>query len=117
MRMLVLHHEGAPVLVSSTPGPIKTRILEWPGDDADLWQVWSTPGDDSYMPASDITEQFALTWAMEFAFGDGIEPADFLAPFPAFVREVARDKLIAKWRAEMTSRPPVYLPNPLRKIA
>lgn len=117
MRNLVLHHEGAPLLVASTAGPIKKRILEYPEDDADLFRVWSCPtDDDSLMPALDITEQFALTWAMEFSFGDGIERADVLAPYPAFVREIAGDKLIAKWQAEIVAALPIT-PNPLKRHA
>jgi hypothetical protein len=112
MRSLVLLHEGAPMLVSIGASSIRKRILEMPDDDADLFAIWSVPSDDSLNLPADITEQFALTWAMEFEFGDGIEPAEFLSPFPAFVREIARDKLIAKWQAQI-----IDLPNPLRKAS
>lgn len=100
MRMLVLCHEGAPMLASVTPGPIKARILEWPIDDADLFQVWSVPADDSHAPAFDNTENFASEWAREFTWGDGIEPHDYLAPYPAFIREAIGAKLAEQWRAE-----------------
>src|SRR5690349_14015893 len=100
MRSLVLMHEGAPMLVSSTAGPIKRRILEMPEDDADLFTIWSVPTDDSMNLPADITEQFALTWAMEFQFGDGIERDEVLAPYPVFIREIAGDKLLAKWQAD-----------------
>jgi hypothetical protein len=112
MRSLVLLHEGAPMLISITASPIRKRILEMPDDDADCFTIWSVPADESLNLPADITAQFAETWAMEFEFGDGIEPAEYLAPFPAFVRELARDKLISKWQAQI-----IDLPNPLRKAS
>ena len=75
MRNLVLMHNGKPMMTSVTPGPIKARILEWPDDDADLWTVHEVPVDYSHLQPADITEQFALTWALEYRFGDGIERA------------------------------------------
>lgn len=116
MRSLVLLHEGAPVLVSVTATPIHKRILEMPGDDADLWSIWSVPTDDSLSPPADITEQFALTWALDYKFGNGIERDEILAPYPPFIREIAGDKLIAKWRAEVVAALPIT-PNPLRRRA
>lgn len=116
MRSLVLMHEGAPVLTSVTATRIRRRILEMPDDDADLWQIWSVPSDDSLNLPADITEQFALTWAMEFPFGDGIEVAEVLAPFPAFIREIAGEKLMAKWQASIVEALPI-LPNPINRHA
>lgn len=97
MRALVLHHEGAPLLVSFTAGPIKQRILELPPDDAELFQVWSVPTDETYAPAQDITVQFAKTWALECAFGPGTEPSEYLAPVPRFVEHNCRPELIRIW--------------------
>lgn len=117
MRSLVLLHEGAPTLVSVTAAAIKQRILEMPEDDADLWQVWSVPSDDSLAPAFDNTGQFALTWALEFEFGDGIEPHDYLAPFPAFIRLAVPDQLTRRWELWMAGRDQNFVPNPVRKVA
>lgn len=116
MRTLVLCHEGAPMAVDQFAGPLRRIILDHPDDDCDLWQVWSVPPHESHAVSEDITERFALDWAGEIindvGFSDGIEPHDYLAPFPAFVREVARDKLVAKWQAQI-----IDLPNPLRKAS
>lgn len=117
MRSLVLHHEGAPMLVSMTAGPIKARILEWPDDDADLFRVWSVPTDDSHTPAHDMTEQFAATWAKEFRFGLGIEPHDYLAPFPAFVRHHAERVLIGQWQSTVARADAEFIPNPMRRAS
>jgi hypothetical protein len=114
MRSLVLMHNGKPMLTSITAAPVKRRILEMPDDDADLFAVWSVPADDSLNLPADITEQFALTWAKEFRFGDGIEKAEVLAPFPAFIREIAGDKLLAKWQADIVAALPI-LPNPIKR--
>ena len=116
MRTLVLQHEGAPMRVSVSAADIKAEILAWPDDDADLWSVWEVWPPGSMTPSLDITEQFALTWAMEFTFGDGIERAEILAPFPAFIREIAGDKLVAKWQAEIVAALPI-IPNPLGRRA
>lgn len=116
MRTLVLMHNGKPMLTSITAGPVKRRILEMPDDDADLFAVWSCPTDDSLNLPADITQEFALTWAKEFRFGEGIEVADVLAPLPAFIRAVAGDKLIARWQAEIISALP-NLPNPIKRHA
>jgi hypothetical protein len=116
MRSLVLCHEGAPMAVDQFAGPLRRIILDHPDDDCDLWQVFEVAPAESLAPSREITKQFALDWASEIiaerGFGDGIEPHDYLAPFPAFVREAARDKLIAKWQAQI-----IDLPNPLRKAS
>ena len=116
MRYLVLCHEGAPMAVDTFPDPLRKIILDHPDDDAELWSIWETPPAGSLAPSIDITEQFALTWAMEFSFGDGIERSEVLAPFPAFVREIAGDKLLAKWQAEIVAALPIT-PNPLKRRA
>jgi hypothetical protein len=111
MRSLVLHHEGAPLLVASTAGPIKQRIGEYPPDDVELFRVWSVPtNDDSVMPAFDITEQFAKTWALECAFGPGTEPHEYLAPIPAFVREHAGAELIRIWQRRRAETDADFMP-------
>lgn len=120
MRSLVLCHEGAPLLIDTFIGPLRSRILEYPDDDADLWQIWSVPPADSHAPSEDITEAKALEWASEIiaarGFGDGIEPADVLSPFPAFVRAMVADQLLARWQAEIVAALPIT-PNPLRRSA
>jgi hypothetical protein len=78
------------MLVSITAGPLRDRIVEWPDDDADLWQVWEIPPMESMLPSSDITKQFAETWAKEFG----------AKPLPAFIAAHLEE-----------------LPNPLRKRA
>jgi len=103
-RNLVLLHDRRPMMTSITPGPIRARILEWPEDDADLFTVWSVPIDDSMAQPHDITQQFALDWAAQLQFGDGIEPHDYLAPIPAFVRHACGAKLDAIWRSRMEQR-------------
>lgn len=95
-------------------GPLRRVILDYPDDDADLWTIWEVPPSGSVASSCDITEQFAETWAMEFTFGDGIEKAEVLAPFPAFIREIAGDKLMAKWQAEIVAALPI-LPNPIKR--
>lgn len=117
MRTLVLLHDNRLMMASITAIPIRARILEWPEDDAELFAVWEVPTDYSHLPPADITEQFALTWALEYRFGDGIDVADVLAPFPAFIRVTVGDKLMAKWRADMTAHAPIELPNPLRRAS
>ena len=103
-RNLVLLHDRRPMMTSITPGPIRARILEWPEDDADLFTVWSVPIDDSMAQPHDITQQFALDWVAQLQFGDGIEPHDYLAPIPAFVRHACGAKLDAIWRSRMEQR-------------
>lgn len=78
MRYLVLCHEGAPMAVDISAGPLRKIILDHPDDDVDLWSVWQVQPAGSMQPPFEITEQFALTWAMEFPIGD---------PLPAFVSE------------------------------
>jgi hypothetical protein len=117
MRTLILMHNDKPMMASITAGPIRARILEWPDDDADLYRVWEVPTDYSHLPAGDITEQFAITWSMEFGFGDGIEPEDYLAPFPAFVRAAVRDKLARQWQRRMAEADPNFVPAVLRSVA
>ena len=102
MRRLVLQHNGKPMACEVTAGPIRSMILDYPGDDADLWQVWEVPPVERYSVSENITERFALDWATaiigERGFGDGIDPADYLAPFPAFVRHACGAKLVAMWQ-------------------
>ena len=104
MRQLVLHHEGAPLCCGITVGEIRKAILHYPDDDADLFQVWSVPTADSMSSAEEITERFALEWSKEFDFGDGIEPADYLARFPAFVRARVSDRLIELWNEQVNNQ-------------
>lgn len=109
MRSLVLHHEGAPLLVASTAGPIKKRIGEYPPDDVELFRVWSVPtDDDSMMPALDITEQFARTWAMELATGATLEA--HIAAAPAFVVHHARGDLVKLWLRRAAEADPQFIP-------
>ena len=115
-RRLVLMMSGVPMMQSLTAAPIKARILEWPDDDADLFQIWTVP-EFSHLPASEITCEFATTWAIEFSFGDGIEPEDYLAPFPAFVRIAAREKLIHLWQKRMAERDDGFIAAVLRSVA
>jgi hypothetical protein len=110
MRILVLHHEGAPLLASFTAGPIKERILELPPDDADLFAVFEVPTDGSMMPSRDITEQFAKTWAIECEFGAGAEPEVYLALCPAFVLHHCRDELIRIWQRRRAAADESFMP-------
>lgn len=111
MRSLVLHHEGAPLLVSSTAGPIKSRIAEYPPDDIELFRVWSVPTDDDSMaPAADITEQFARTWAIDCTFGPGSEPHEYLAAVPPFVVHHCRAELIRIWQRRRAQADEAFMP-------
>lgn len=116
-RRLILTFEGAPVCWGLTPGDIRARILEFFDDDADVLQVWEVPSHGIPSTGENISSRFAFDWARDFQFGDGIESRDYLAAFPAFVREHAREKLTARWEAWMAERDETFIPNPLRKRA
>jgi hypothetical protein len=100
-RRLVLCLEGSPLCWGLTAGDIRKRILEYPDDDVDRLQVWTVPSSGSMAVAEEITARFAGEWSKEFDFGDGIEPSDYLAPFPAFVREHAHLHLTRAWHAAL----------------
>lgn len=122
MRTLVLLHDNRLMMASITATPIRARILEWPEDDAELFAVSEVPTDYSHLPPADITEQFAMTWALEFQFGEGIEPHDYLAPFPAFIRANCEERLTTIWQRRMAQRAQAasegdFIPNPLREVA
>lgn len=102
---------------SITAGGIRRVILEWPTDDCDLFRVFSVPDENSTNPAEDITERFALEWAMEIQFAEGIEPHDYLAPFPAFVRANCEERLTTIWQRRMAEADRNYLPDPVRQVA
>lgn len=116
-RRLVLCHEGAPICWDITLGGIKNRILEYPDDDADLFQIWSVPSPARLNTAQDLTEQVAFGWAKEFEFADGDEPEMYLRFFPAFVRAAAREKLIALWQKSHAQQHEDFVPNPIRRSA
>lgn len=119
-RRLVLMMSGAPMMQSLTVTPIRVRILEWPDDDCDLFQVFTVP-EFSHTPAFDITEGFAENWGREIVndhgFGGGIEPEDYLAPLPAFVRTAAREKMVLLWQKRMAERDANFMPAVLRSVA
>lgn len=117
MRNLVLLHNGKVVMTSITAGPIKARIQEWPDDDVDLYQVYSAPVDYSHLPAFDDTESFAKTWAHEVEFCDGIEPHDYLAKVPPFVRHFAGATLTTLWQRWMAETDQSFIPGPIRQVA
>ncbi len=102
-RRLVLHHEGAPVAWALFAADIRQRILVFPDDHAGLLRVWTVPSHRALSAGEDITERFALEWSKEFDFSDGIEPSEYLARFPAFVREYAGDSLTKDWVAAIGS--------------
>lgn len=116
-RRLVLHVEGAPVCWDIGSSGIRNRILGYPDDFADMLKVWEVPSVALLVAAEDITERFAWDWSREFEFGDGIEPSDYLARFPAFVLEHVRIRLIQKWEAALAQRDSSFLPNPVRKAS
>lgn len=99
MWQFLLTHEGAPMLVSRQDTVIRKAILEWPDDDADLWQVFSVPSENNHAIARDVTKQFAKTWALDFDFLEGADP---LAAYPAFVREAIPELLAAQLRTRST---------------
>lgn len=103
-RRLLLHFQGAPVCWGLTAGDIRHRILEFPDDKADSLQVWEVPSHHLISGGEDITRRFARDWSKEFKFGDGLDPSEYLAPFPAFVREHAGDRLIEAWTAAIADR-------------
>lgn len=113
-RLLILHHEGAPVAWGTTMGEIRTYILDYPPDDAELFQVWSVPGTRRLSVANDMTKRFALEWSREFDFADGTEPETYLRFFPVFVRHHAGDALKSAWEAGRAKVDHDFLPNVLR---
>jgi hypothetical protein len=115
MRTLLVCREGAPLFTEITAGPIREFLRTIDGlDDVDLYQIWEVHPLEHGHKAQDITKRFALSWAREIEFGEGIEPSDYLAPFPAFVRELCASELHQRWAAEMA---PIELPNPIRRVA
>lgn len=116
-RRLILCREGAPIAWGLFASDIRKAISALPDDLADVLQVWHVPSSEGTDHPAEITKRFALSWAREIDFGDGIDPGDYLAPFPAFVREVCADELRTLWAAKITAHPPIPLPNPLRRVA
>jgi hypothetical protein len=114
-RRLILTLEGAPLCWGLTQGDIRKRINDYPDDDVDLLQVWEVPSHGSYAIAEDISKRFAFDWSKEFEYGDGIEPSDYLARFPAFVRSAARERLIKEWEAALAKRDGDFIPNFVRR--
>lgn len=99
MRRLILSYEGAPMCFGLFSSEIRSRILFYGEDEADLLQVWSVPEASSHEPGGDITEQFAVDWSREFFFADSHTFTDATGHMPAFVREAAHKHLIAAWTA------------------
>lgn len=103
-RRLMLCLGGTPLCWGLMVGDIRARILDYPDDDVDALKVWEVPSHATYAVAEDITKRFAFDWSREFEFGDGIEPAEYLARFPAFVREHAGEQLQKQWAAAVARR-------------
>lgn len=112
-RRLVLTREGAPICWGLFAGDLRRVIVACPADDMDLYQVWSVPSFEGSIIGEDITKRFAMEWAAEIKFVDGIEPSDYLASFPAFVREQCATELQARFAAEMAE----FIPDPIRRSA
>lgn len=96
-RHLVLMMDGKPLCWGATVGEVREAIAEYTDDDVDLMQVWRVYPADTMTPANDFTLEFAKGWATLFGFGHGVEPSDYLAPYPAFVRQHAGEHLIKKF--------------------
>jgi hypothetical protein len=115
MRYLVLTFEGAPMAVDISAGQLRQIILDHPADDVDRWSVWEVPPTGSMQPSSDITEQFAKTWALDCNFDPGIEPGEYLRSIPAFVVEHARAELIRIWQRRRAEVDPDFIPAVLTR--
>ncbi len=113
-RIMVVMFEGAPANFATTQGEARELISRYPDEDADKLQVFAITGTVTAAPAADWTRTVAELWAKEFGFGFGASPAEYLTPFPAFVREHYADALIAQYEA---SHDPAFLPQFLRRSA
>lgn len=89
---------GRPYTTAVTVGRLRAAILEMPDDDVESMAIWELRPESSALSPEDITKAFAQSWAAAFDYGGGIEPADYLAPFPAFVRHHHGAELIAEWQ-------------------
>jgi hypothetical protein len=110
MRSLVLQHQSVPMLIEYTAGPIRQRILDYPPDDVELWNIWEVWPSETMRPSVDITVDFAKTWAMECAFEPGTEPDQYLRSVPAFILEHAREELIRIWQRRRAEHEPDFMP-------
>lgn len=123
MRTLLVCREGAPLFPELTSGPVREYLRSIEGvDDPLLYQIWHIEGIGHTAKTADITKRFAASWGREIEFGEGIEPEDYLAPFPAFVVANLRRQLVRRWNAEHASRARViteidFIPDALRRTA
>jgi hypothetical protein len=85
-RLLVLVVDGDPVCWAHSAEALRALIGDYPDDDLELFKVWSLFNALSLAPPEDITKQFAKDWSELYEFGDGIEPSEYLARYPGFVR-------------------------------
>jgi len=96
---LVLSLAGKNVAMGFTPAEIWNAIQQLPDDDVAEMRVERLPGPRNMFQPQDRTLWIAARWAEQFEFGGGIEPAEYLAPFPAFVRHHLEADLISQWEA------------------
>lgn len=96
---LVLSLAGFNVAMGFTPAEIWNAIQQLHDDDVADMRVERLPGPRNMFQPQDRTWWIAASWAQQFEFGGGIEPEEYLAPFPAFVRYHLEAGLIAQWEA------------------
>jgi len=96
---LVLSLAGKNVAMGFTPSEIWNAIQQLHDDDVAAMLIERLPGPRNMFQPQDRTLWIAERWAQQFNFGAGIEPADYLAPFPAFVRYHLEAGLIVQWEA------------------
>ena len=89
--------EGAPITCRPDFEGCREYLADVMEDHAELYQVWAL--DTAGEASQDRTAAFVEDWAQCFDMGDGDDPDEVLAPYPAFVRAFIGDKLIAAYRA------------------
>ena len=101
---LVVSVAGRPHRVGFVESEVIEIISKLPDDDVDSIKVERVFGPKCESAPIDVTKGIANTWSIQHladrGWNGGIEPSDYLAPFPAFVRHWYGDDLVDRWRAE-----------------
>ncbi len=80
----------------------------------ELWNIFEVWPSESLRPTTDVTVDFAKSWAIECQFAPGTEPHEYLADVPAFVLLHARDELIRIWQRRMAETDQSFMPAVLK---